>query len=137
MRYVNLNLQRWLISSKRLLITVLIVFMGFPVLAQVAAPSKILLTFSEPMSRESIFDPANYNIIANENIPVEIISVGVVKGDSAVVLFINKKDEWLSFKITVNNLRDKAGNLINAQKNQAEFEVNRAKNTSVTLVGDK
>ncbi|HCY75147.1 MAG TPA: hypothetical protein DHV28_04445 [Ignavibacteriales bacterium] len=137
MRYVNLNLQRWLNSSKRLLITVLIVFMGFPVLAQVAAPSKILLTFSEPMSRESIFDPANYNVIANENVPVEIISVGVVKGDSAVVLFINKKDEWLSFKITVNNLRDKAGNLINAQKNQAEFEVNLAKNTSVTLVGDK
>lgn len=137
MRSVNLKILGWLDSSKKLLITLLIVFISFPVLAQVAVPAKILVTFSEPMSRESIFDPANYKVIANENIPVEIISVGVVKGDSAVVLFIDKKDDWLSFKITVNNLRDKAGNLINAQKNQANFEINLAKNTSVTLVGDK
>lgn len=137
MRSVNMKKLKCLNEFNNLFILSLIVFVSFPIIAQVASPSKILLTFSEPMSRESIFDPANYKVIANENIPVEVTKVGVIEGDSAVVLFINKKDNWLSFQITVHNLKDKAGNLINAQKNQANFGTNLAKNTSVTLVGNK
>ena len=95
--------------------------MSFLVTAQQASPSKILLTFSEPMSRETIFDPGNYSVTTNGNIPVEVIKVGLVEGDSAVVLFINKEDDWNNFQITVHNLKDKAGNLISDEKNYAEF----------------
>ena len=128
---------RCLIGYKELLVTLLIVAADFPVLAQAASPSKILLTFSEPMSRESIFDPANYQVIANENIPVEVIKVGVVEGDSAVVLYINQENDWLSFQITVHNLKDKAGNLINIEKNYADIQTELTETTTVKLLGDK
>lgn len=111
----------WLLRNKGLLVTMIIVMMSFLVSAQQASPSKILLTFSEPMSRETIFDPGNYSVTANGNIPVEVIKVGLVEGDSAVVLFINKEDDWYNFQITVHNLKDKEGNLINDEKNYAEF----------------
>ena len=128
---------RCLNGYKELLVILLIVVINFPVLAQVATPSKILLNFSEPMSRESIFDPANYQVIANEKIPVEVIKVGLVEGDSAVVLYINKENDWSSFRITVHNLKDKAGNLINTEKNNANIETILTENTSVELLGDK
>lgn len=129
--------QRCLIGYKELLVTILFVVISFPVLAQVASPSKILLNFSEPMSRESIFDPANYQVIANENIPVEVIKVGLVEGDSAVVLYINKENDWSSFQITVHNLKDKAGNLINTEKNYANIQTELTENTTAKLLGDK
>jgi hypothetical protein len=137
MRYLNLAVLRCLNGYKELLIILLIVVINFPVLAQVASPSKILLTFSEPMARETIFDPANYKVIANENISVEVIKVGLVEGDSAVVLFINKENNWLSFQITVQNLKDKAGNLINTEKNYANIQTEITDNSSVVLLGDK
>jgi hypothetical protein len=110
-----------LLKYKGLLVTLFIVMMSFLVSAQQMPPLKILLNFSEPMSRENIFNPCNYIVTANENIIVEVIKVGLVEGDSAVVLFINKGDDWYNFKITVHNLKDKAGNLINDKKNYAEF----------------
>ena len=122
---------------KKLLVTLLIFTISFPVSAQLFSPSKILLTFSEPMSRENIFDPANYAVTANNNISVEVIKVGIVKGDSAVVLFFDKKDEWISFKIIVHNLKDRAGNLINADKNEAEVNNNLMKRVPLTLLDNK
>ena len=113
--------KRWLLGYKKLLCTLLIAAVSFPVSAQLLSPSKILLTFSEPMSRDSIFDPGNYSVTANGNIPVEVIKVGLVEGDSAVVLFIHKEDDWYNFQIAVRNLKDKAGNLISDEKNNAEF----------------
>ena len=102
---VKVPIQRWLSGYKKLLVMILITVISFPVSAQLIAPSKILLTFSEPMSRETIFDPANYLVIANDNITVKVIKVGLVEGDSSVVLFIDKEDEWISFQITVHNLK--------------------------------
>ena len=128
---------RCLNGYKELFAILLIVVINFPVLAQAAFPSKILLTFSEPMARETIFDPANYQVIANENIPVEVIKVGLVEGDSSVVLFISKENNWLSFQITVHNLKDKAGNLINTEKNYANIQTEITDNSSVELLGDK
>jgi len=123
-----------LCGYKKLLIALFIVTISFPVSAQLLSPSKILLTFSEPMSRETIFDPANYQVIANDNIPVEVIKVGLVEGDSAVVLFFDKDEEWISFQITVHNLKDKAGNLINADKNVADVGNNLRRTVPVTLL---
>lgn len=79
--------KRWMSGYKKLLAIILIIVISHPVSAQILSPSKILLTFSEPMSRETIFDPANYIVTANDNIPVEVIKVGLVEGDSSVVLF--------------------------------------------------
>ncbi|MEO8231055.1 MAG: hypothetical protein ABI638_02150 [Ignavibacteriota bacterium] len=116
----NDGIHRWAIGYKELFVMILIVALSSSVSAQLESSSKILLTFSEQMSRENIFDPVNYKLIANENIPVEIIKVGLVKGDSAVVLFFYKENYWFGFQITVQNLKDKAGNFINNEKNFAE-----------------
>lgn len=116
---VKLLIKRLFAVYTGVLVVLLIAAIGFPVSAQILSPSKILLNFSEPMSRENIFDPFNYKVTANENTLVSIIKVGIVEGDSSVVLFFNKEDGWLSFKITVQNLKDKAGNLINVDKNIA------------------
>jgi len=58
----------------------------------------------------------------------------VVEGDSSVVLFFDKNEEWISFKITVHNLKDKAGNLINADKNVADVGNNLRRTVPVTLL---
>lgn len=131
---LKISNRLWLSGYKRLLIILFIVTISFPVSAQLLSPSKILLTFSEPMSRETIFDPANYQVTANENIPVEVIKVGLVEGDFAVVLFFDKDEEWISFQITVHNLKDKAGNLINADKNVADVGNNLRRTEPVTLL---
>ena len=131
---VNNSIRLRLCGYKKLLIALFIVTISFPVSAQLLSPSKILLTFSEPMSRETIFDPANYQLIANDNILVEVIKVGLVEGDSAVVLFFDKDEEWISFQITVHNLKDKAGNLINADKNVADVGNNLRRTVPVTLL---
>ena len=131
---VNDPIRLRLCGYKKLLIVLFVLIISFPVSAQLLSPSKILLTFSEPMSRETIFDPANYQLIANDNILVEVIKVGVVKGDSSVVLFFDKDEEWISFQITVHNLKDKAGNLINADKNVADVGNNLRRTVPVTLL---
>lgn len=136
-KFVNITIQRLLSGYKELLVALLISAISFPASAQLLTPSKILLTFSEPMSSETIFDPDNYIVIANENTTVKVIKVGLVQGDSAVVLFIEKEEVWLSFKITVHNLKDKAGNLINTKNNVADFEINIPKNAPVTLLDAK
>lgn len=79
----------------------------------------ILITFSEPMSKEGIFDINNYKVIANGNEQARIYKVGVVEGDTAVVLYIEKNYEWKTFKIYVSNLKDLAGNLINDERDFA------------------
>jgi hypothetical protein len=131
---LKIPIRQWLSGYKKLLIALFIATVSFPVSAQLLSPSKILLTFSEPMSRETIFDPANYQLIANDNIPVEVIKVGLVDGDSSVVLFFDKDEEWISFQITVHNLKDKAGNLINADKNVADVGNNLRRTVPVTLL---
>lgn len=126
--------KRWMSGYKKLLAIILIIVISHPVSAQILSPSKILLTFSEPMSRETIFDPANYIVTANDNIPVEVIKVGLVEGDSSVVLFFDKDEQWISFQITVHNLKDKAGNLINADKNVADVGNSLKRKEPVTLL---
>ena len=80
---------------------------------------KILVSFSEPMSKDGIFDINNYEVIANGNEQVKIYKVGVVEGYTAVVLYIENNYEWETFKIYVSNLKDLAGNLINDERNFA------------------
>ena len=83
----------------------------------------ILVTFSEPMSKDGIFDINNYEVIANGNEQVRIYKVGVVEGDTAVVLYIEKNYEWKTYTIKVSNLKDLAGNLINDERNFAAVDL--------------
>ena len=84
---------------------------------------KILITFSEPMSKQGIFDINNYEVLANDIVPVKIYKVGVVEGDTAVVLYVEKIYEWKTFTIKVTNVKDLAGNTINYQKNYAAVDL--------------
>jgi len=86
--------------------------------------SMLLITFSEPMSKEGIFDINNYEVIANGNEQVKIYKIGVVEGDTAIVLYIEKSYEWKTYTIKVSNLKDLAGNLINYKKNFAYVDLN-------------
>lgn len=74
--------------------------------------SKVLVKFNEPMSREGIFNIENYSIYNEDGTPITIYKVGVVPGDTAVVLFTEKHLAQSSYKIIIYNLRDKAGNII-------------------------
>lgn len=84
--------------------------------------SKVLLKFNEPMSREGIFDISNYKIICEDNHEVKIYKVGVVEGDTAVVLFTEKHQAGKAYHIIVSNLKDKAGNLISQENNYALYQ---------------
>jgi hypothetical protein len=83
----------------------------------------ILVTFSEPMSKDGIFNINNYEVLANDNVPVKIYKVGVVENETAVVLYIEKIYEWETFTIKVLNLTDLAGNTINYKKNFAVVDL--------------
>lgn len=83
----------------------------------------ILLTFSEPMSKEGIFDINNYEVIANGNEQARIYKVGVVEGDTAVVLYIEKNYGWKTYTIKASNIKDLAGNTINYKKNFAFIDL--------------
>jgi len=84
---------------------------------------KILVTFSEPMSKDGIFDINNYEVLADDSVAVQIYKVGVVEGDTAVVLYFDKNYEWKTFTIKVLNLTDLAGNAINYKKNFASVDL--------------
>lgn len=74
--------------------------------------SKVLVTFSEPMSLEGIFDVNNYSILLEDYTPFKIYKVGVAKGDSVIVLFTEKQSTAKSYRLIINNLKDKSGNVI-------------------------
>ncbi|MEO8232228.1 MAG: Ig-like domain-containing protein [Ignavibacteriota bacterium] len=79
---------------------------------QTTDTSRVLVRFNEPMSRDGIFNPDNYTIFRDDSTPIAIYKVGVVPGDTAVVLYTEKHIPQSSYKIIVNNLRDKTGNMI-------------------------
>lgn len=83
--------------------------------------SKVLVTFSEPMSRDGIFDVNNYSISRDDNTPVKIYKVGVVRGDSVVVLFTEKQSKLKSYKLIINNLKDKSGNIISESRKMVTY----------------
>jgi hypothetical protein len=86
-----------------------------------ADTSKVLVKFNEPMSRDGIFNTNNYMIYRDDNTPIAIFKVGIVAGDTAVVLYTEKYVPQSSYKIIINNLRDKSGNLISENHKVAFF----------------
>ena len=81
----------------------------------------MLIRFNEPMSHDGIFDIKNYSIYRDESTLIAIYKVGVVPGDTAVVLFTEKYIPSTTYKIIINNLKDKAGNLISDNHKMALY----------------
>lgn len=83
--------------------------------------SKVLVQFTEPMSKEGIFDINNYKIITEDNVSLTIYKVGVVQGDTAVVLFTERHPANKSYKLVITNLKDRSGNLISLHNNTDSY----------------
>lgn len=88
---------------------------------QIADTSKVLVKFNEPMSREGIFNTSNYLIYRDDETPIVIYKVGVVAGDTAVVLYTEQYIPNSSYKLIINNLRDKSGNIISESHKMAFY----------------
>jgi hypothetical protein len=83
--------------------------------------SRVQLTFSEPMSRAGIFNVSNYLVLKDLVTPVQVYKVGIADGDKVVVLFTEKYSPSSTYKVIVNNVYDRAGNLINREFNFAFY----------------
>jgi hypothetical protein len=79
---------------------------------QTADTSKVLVKFNEPMSRDGIFNIDNYKIFRDDETQITIYKIGIVDGDTAIVLYTEKHLPQSSYKLIINNLRDKTGNII-------------------------
>jgi len=88
---------------------------------QVTDTSKVLIRFNEPMSHDGIFDIHNYSIYRGDSTSISIYKVGVVPGDTAVVLFTEKYIPDASYKVIINNLKDKSGNVISQDHKMASY----------------
>lgn len=103
------------------ILVILCLFCSREIFAQeMADTSKVLVKFNEPMSREGIFNTDNYIIYRDDATPIAIYKVGVVAGDTAVVLYTEKYVPESSYKLIINNLRDKSGNII-SENHQIAF----------------
>jgi len=102
-------------------LVILCLFCSREIFAQeMADTSKVLVKFNEPMSREGIFNTDNYIIYRDDATPIAIYKVCVVAGDTAVVLYTEKYVPESSYKLIINNLRDKSGNII-SENHQIAF----------------
>jgi len=88
---------------------------------QIVDTSRVLVKFNEPMSRDGIFNTANYAIFRDDETQIAIYKVGVVAGDTAVVLYTEKYVPESAYKLIINNLRDKAGNIISENHKLASY----------------
>ncbi|MFZ2323952.1 MAG: Ig-like domain-containing protein [Ignavibacteriaceae bacterium] len=83
--------------------------------------SKVLVTFNEPMSRDGIFDINNYHIYKDDSTPIKIYKVGLAPGDSVIILFTEKQSSSSSYKVYIDNLKDKSGNFISNNRKMTAY----------------
>lgn len=97
---------------------------------QTDTTSMVLLEFSETMSIEDLLDVSNYKI-TSEGTEYKIYKIGIVnkieditpKDTSMVVLITERLPYKKEFFVTVENVKDKAGNKI-GEHNKAWFYFN-------------
>lgn len=83
----------------------------------------IILKFSEPMDKQTLLLKSNYNLFNETFNSITINKIGVVEGDSAVIIFTDFLSYKTNFIIRVQNVKDKAGNLIHEDHDSAWFYV--------------
>lgn len=95
------------------ILLILFIFSSHEIFAQqIVDTSKVIVKFSEPMSREGIFNTDNYKIFRDDETQIAIYKVGIVAGDTAIVLYTEKHSPHSTYRLIINNLQDKAGNTI-------------------------
>lgn len=107
----------------QLIIILLLISLSFTIQAQQmeSDTSKVLVRFNEPVSRDGIFDLRNYTIIKDDSTNVKIFKVGVSNDNRFIVLFTEKQDPNSSYKIIINNIKDKSGHLISESNKMAVY----------------
>jgi hypothetical protein len=80
----------------------------------------VLVTFSEPMDRPTLFNVENWTVYDESLSPVNINRIGVADNDSLVVVYLPFLSYKTNFIVRVMNVKDKAGNLI-SEHNSAWF----------------
>jgi len=80
---------------------------------------RILLTFNEPMLRLELFNVNNYTVFDDSLNEVDIHAVGVVEGDTAVVIYAEFLTYKTDYAIRVFNVTDTSNNVVNSEKNTA------------------
>lgn len=80
----------------------------------------VLVTFSEPMDRTTLFNADNWTVYDESLNPVNINRIGVAGNDSLVVVYLPFLSYKTNFIVRVTDVKDKAGNLIN-EHNSAWF----------------
>lgn len=122
------------------LLTTILIFFCYSVYPQIDTTSIICLTFSENMSIDSLCYVGNYKVTDGLGKQIPIYRVGIIssyynhqmvppqmvhiKDTSVVGLIVKRLKPKVSYQIVVKNVKDKAGNLINATLNHAGFYFN-------------
>lgn len=86
-----------------------------------AQEQEIEVKFSEPMDRVSLFNVNNWHIYDSNLNEIPIKKIGVAEGDTIAILYTPFLDYKTNFTVRVNNVKDKAGNIVNPIYNSAWF----------------
>lgn len=79
---------------------------------------KIQLNFSEELKTSHVWDPNNYTLIDTiTGNKIEVLFVGITTDRKTVVLFIKNPKKQSVLKITMRNIADLSGNLIETENN--------------------
>ena len=81
---------------------------------------KLLVTFSEPMDRTTLFEINNWTVYDESLNEISIHRIGIAGNDSLVVVYLPFLSYKTNFIVRVIDVKDKAGNLIN-EHNSAWF----------------
>ena len=79
--------------------------------------SNVVIYFSEEMDPVSISNPSNYSISPE----ITIQKLSVYPGNTKVVLRTNSHTPGTNYKLTVQNVKDLAGNLISPEHNSSSY----------------
>ncbi|MGQ9706331.1 MAG: Ig-like domain-containing protein [bacterium] len=86
---------------------------------EVVDSSHLVITFSSPLSPQTSLDKRNYNILSEDNTPLEIINL--IDNRKDVITIITKKQENVKYHLTIANLKDEKG-LVSKHLVKADFK---------------
>ena len=90
-------------------------------IASQAQTKYLMIQFSEPMDSASVATITNYSVLTYELESLPITRVRVSTSDSLVVLDVQDVAYKTNYIVIVENVKDKAGNLIDPEHNRALF----------------
>lgn len=85
-----------------------------------AQEQMVMVTFSEPMDRATLFDIDNWAVYDENLNSISIHRIGIAGNDSLAVIYLPFLSYKTNFTVRVQNVKDKAGNII-GDNNSAWF----------------